>query len=154
MNKKHLWVVTALIVTLFCSHLSAKNIVAKTYIFGFAASFNDTIVHFTDIQEVDSVWIDSKTKFLQGRDNYSYQLRNYLNNQEHMRQRTCIVISDRDKSKLEKKYLKMRRLYTGEQSSKKSKKKQNPRQFDVRYTTSSEFRFMPVNMNIIEEGEE
>ena len=32
------------------------------YVYGFAASFNDSTVYFTDIQQVDSAYIDSKTK--------------------------------------------------------------------------------------------
>ena len=40
--------------------MTAKNVkLPKVYMFGFAASFNDTIVHFTEVQAVDSVWMDS-----------------------------------------------------------------------------------------------
>ena len=61
--------------------VSAKVVcVPKLYAFGFSASFNDSIVYFTDIQEIDSAWINEKTKFLISRDNYSYQLKNYFNN--------------------------------------------------------------------------
>ena len=60
---------------------SAKKVqVPKMYIFGFAASFNDTIVHFTKVQELDSAWIDSKNKFMQSRELYSYQFRDFLTN--------------------------------------------------------------------------
>ena len=61
---------------------SAKKVqVPKMYIFGFAASFNDTIVHFTNVQEIDSAWIEKKNNFLQTRELYSYQLRDFLANQ-------------------------------------------------------------------------
>ena len=41
--------------------LSAQNIqVPKAYMFGFVASFNDSTVYFTDIQELDSVWVTKK----------------------------------------------------------------------------------------------
>ena len=44
--------------------VSAKNImIPKAYMFGFVASFNDSIVFFTDIQEVDSVWVQEKRNF-------------------------------------------------------------------------------------------
>ena len=67
--------------------MTAKNVkLPKVYMFGFAASFNDTIVHFTDVQAVDSVWMDSKTHFLLGRENYSNMLRNYLDLHRHLRQ--------------------------------------------------------------------
>lgn len=153
MKKIHILLVAALTATLFCSQVTAKNVVTKTYIFGFAASFNDTIVHFTDIQEVDSAWIDSKTGFLLGRENYSYQLRNYLGSQLQMPKRTCIVVANPKKEKLEKIFLKMRRLYTGE-SKKKKKKEEAQKHFDIRYITSSDFQFLPINMNIVEESGE
>jgi len=67
------------------STASAKKVaVPKMYMFGFAASFTDSIVHFTDIQEVDSAWIDTKSKFLLSREEYSYQLRDYLNEQQQI----------------------------------------------------------------------
>lgn len=45
------------------------------YAFGVAASFNDTVVYFTDIQVLDSVKLD-KGGFLPKRDLYTYQLKN------------------------------------------------------------------------------
>ena len=47
------------------------------YAFGVAASFNDTVVYFTDIQVLDSIKLD-KGGFLPKRDLYTYQLKNYL----------------------------------------------------------------------------
>ena len=53
---------------------TAQNIqVPQAYMFGFAASFNDSTVFFTDIQQVDSVWVTKKKGFLAGRSNYAYQ---------------------------------------------------------------------------------
>ncbi len=66
------------------SHVSARSLhqaknEAKTaYIFGFASSFNDSTVYFTDVQKVDSAYFTRKNKFLVSRENYSYQLRDYL----------------------------------------------------------------------------
>lgn len=117
----------------------AKKVVTpKMYMYGFAASFNDTIVHFTNVQEIDSVWIDSKNKFLLGRENYSYQLRDYLNSQE-MPYRTCIVVYHQDRQKLEKKYLKMKRLYT--------KGKDGKEHYEVRYIEDNQFHFQSVDMS-------
>ncbi len=90
---------------------SAKAVcVPKLYAFGFSASFNDSIVYFTDIQEIDSAWINDKTKFLISRDNYSYQLKNYFTNigQEH---RTCIISFALKRKDIEKKYKKMKEKY-------------------------------------------
>ena len=116
---------------------SAKNImVPKAYMFGFVASFNDSIVYFTDIQAVDSVWVQEKKKLLAGRSNYSYQLREFFTNTYNMPNRTCVVISDLNRHKLEKKFLKMKKQYA-EKGAKK---------YEVHYINSSEFRFHSVNM--------
>ena len=56
----------------------AKNEPRTAYIFGFASSFNDSTVYFTDVQKVDSAYFTRKSKFLVSRENYSYQLRDYL----------------------------------------------------------------------------
>ena len=117
--------------------VSAKNyVVPKGYMFGFVASFNDSIVYFTDIQEVDSIWLTSKKAMLAGRSNYSYQLRDYFRIYLNMPNRTCIVISDVKRKKVEKKYLKMKKQYT-----------KNPGKYEVRYLSSSDFQFKVVNMD-------
>ena len=124
------------------STLLAKNVVTpQMYMFGFAASFNDTIVHFTEIQQVDSTWTDQKGRFLLGRDNYSYQLRDYLTNQLKMPNRTCIVVFNKNKKKLEKHYLKMKRQYDGPKVT----------GFDIRTISTQDFRFLPINMSVKEE---
>jgi len=116
--------------------VQAKRVcVPKMYMFGFAASFNDTIVHFTDVQAVDSTWIETKNKFLLQRDTYSRQLRSYLSNQG-MPHRTCIVLFNKNRSKLEKKYLKMKRLY--------SPSKDGQAHYDVRDLTIGDFTFSSV----------
>ena len=93
--QKYLMGALLLMAMLLPTTSNAKGVVTpRMYMFGFAASFNDTIVHFTDIQAVDSVWIDSKTQFMLGRENYSNMLRSYLN-QQQMPNRTCIVTTHR-----------------------------------------------------------
>lgn len=84
---------------------------ARVYMFGFAASFNDSTVCFTDIQEVDSAYIDSKTRFLYSRENYSYQLRDYLEEQG-VNTPTCITVFAFSRKEIEKKYARLRRRYT------------------------------------------
>ncbi len=81
------------------------------YMFGFSASFNDSIIYFTDIQTVDSAWIDDKTLFLQGRDIYSQQLKDYFA-ASMQPNRICVVMYAPTLKEAEKKYLKMRRIYT------------------------------------------
>lgn len=115
---------------------TAQNIlVPKAYLFGFAASFNDSTVFFTDIQTVDSVWV-TKKGFLAGKSNYSYQLRNYCEQKMDLPKRTCVVVSTLKRKDAEKKYKKMMKKYVG-------KKVKN---YDVRYISSSDFHFEPVDM--------
>ena len=111
MKNKLLMIIAILAFMVAIGSNARKTTVPKMYMFGIAASFNDTIIHFTDIQTLDSVWIDTKNNFLQERESYSYQLRDYLAVQEQLPQRTCIVFYNVDRTKLEKRYEKMKRLY-------------------------------------------
>ena len=106
--------------------------------FGMAASFTDTIVHFTPIHEIDNAWMDKKGRFLLARQEYSYQLRDYLAGQGFP-QRTCIVIYDKKRKKAEKKRDKMIRLY--------NKPAKNGRSYDVRYIPQEDFRLRNVDMS-------
>lgn len=116
----------------------------RIYMFGFAASFNDTIVHFTNIQTVDSAWIDGKTHFLLGRQLYSTMLRDYLNKNQ-LPYRTSVVFYDKNLKKLQKKYIKMKKMYLG---TDKKVKNHNL----VKDIVESDFKFTAINMNpIIEE---
>ena len=143
--KNNLKVLVLLILFAGVGTISAKKQqVEKMYMFGMAAAFTDTIVHFTNIQTVDSVWIESKNNFLQDRNEYSYQLRTFLRDRQQMPNRTCIVFYSPKREKLEKKYQKMQRLY--------GKDKKGVEHFDVRYIMDTEFRFQPVKQEE-EEGQ-
>ena len=85
-NKLKYLMLAAVAVCLFqAENVSAKGVLSpKMYVFGVAASFNDTIVHITDIQTLDSAWVSSKSKFLLGRESYSYQLRDYIAETLHL----------------------------------------------------------------------
>ena len=111
----------------------------RVYMFGFAASFNDTIVHFTNIQTIDSVWIEGKTGFLVGRHLYSTMLRDYLDKNQ-MPYRTCVVFYNKNLKKLQKKYIKMKKLYLG--TGKKVKNRNN-----VKDIVESDFRFTAFSYN-------
>ncbi len=137
---RHLATMTAVVLLMAAAILPvrAQNIVApKAYMFGFSASFNDSIVYFTDIQEIDSVWFTQKKKLLAGRSNYSYQLRDFFADKMNLPKRTCVVIASQKLKDVEKKYAKMKKQYTG--------KKAKP--YDVRFITSSDFMFRSINMS-------
>lgn len=99
-----------LILALVAIGTQAATKPAKVFMFGFAASFNDSTVYFTDIQEVDSAYIDTKTKFLYSRQNYSYQLRDYLEAQG-FKTPTCVTSFALTRKDIEKKYAEMRKKY-------------------------------------------
>lgn len=62
------------VLILMVSSVEAKPLKTnKVYMFGFSASFKDSVVYVTEIQNVQEAWIDTKTKFLLGRDQYSAQ---------------------------------------------------------------------------------
>ena len=102
------------------------------YMFGFSASFKDSVVYVTDIQQVEGAWIDHKTKFLLGRDQYSIQLKEYLEQSLQQQGRICMVIFATKKKEAEKKYLKLMKKYT--------------KGYDVRYLNAPEFKFMAIDM--------
>lgn len=114
--------------------------VPQAYMFGFVASFNDSTVYFTNIQQVDSVWVTKKKQFLAGRNQYSNQLREYFAQQRNMPNRTCVVVANVDRKKLEKKYIKMKNKYLV-----KSKKP-----YDVRNISENDFKFEAVDMSPIQ----
>lgn len=114
--------------------LSAKDSAKQTvYMFGFSASFNDSIVYFTPVQQVDGYIKPDRTHFLADRNQYSYQLRNFFDNRGQLH-RTCVTLYSTDKAKAEKKYQKLKEKYTT-----KSKNK-----FDVVELTNEDFQFQSV----------
>ena len=129
---------------------SAKNEVKTTYIFGFASSFNDSTVYFTDVQKVDSAYFTRKNKFLVSRENYSYQLRDYLE-QQGAGKRTCIVMFDTDQKKAEKKWNKLYARYIQKPKAKKAKNGQQkddaPTPFLVKKIANCEFSFKAIEPN-------
>ena len=91
--------------------VSAKDKeVSKVYMFGCAASFNASTIYITDIQEIKGAYVAERTKFLVNRDEYSYQLRNYLQGQGNAFP-TCITSYAYDRKTIEKKFAKIKKRY-------------------------------------------
>ena len=100
-----------LLVFIMCSAFSMKKKDDKqVYIAGVSASFKESLVYFTDIQLVDSVILD-KNKMLPQRQQYSYQLKTYLESKLGQSNRTCFIYFDSNKTKLEKSIKKMKDKY-------------------------------------------
>lgn len=135
---KYATAITAILIAFATSEISAKGkMVQRVYMYGFSASFNDSTVYFTDILPVDSAWMDTKTKFLLGRDSYALQLKEYMTQKLGLPYRTCIVVFNTKRSDLEKDYLKLKKLY-----SDKSKN-----HYDVQSIAETDFKFSSVDMS-------
>jgi hypothetical protein len=118
----------------------AKTVKARhMYVFGFAASFKDSVVYMTEIQDVQGALYDTKTKFLLGRDSYSDQLKAFFKEKMQLSDRVCMVMFSTSKKKAEKKYMKLRKKYTGD--------KKRPSTYEVRYVTMQDFKFEPVGLD-------
>lgn len=99
-----------LLVLLACSAFAQKKKDNGVYIAGVSASFKDSLVYFTDIQLVDSIKLD-QNKLLPERQQYSYQLKTYLENKYSSANRTCFIYFETNKEKLEKSMKKMKDKY-------------------------------------------
>lgn len=116
----------ALVFTL-CSAFSFKKATNKpVYAFGVSASFTDTVVYYTGIQLLDSVYLD-KDGFLPRRDLYSYQFKNYLEIEQNIPNRTCMIYFSDSKAKLEKEATKVMTKYKKNKSV--TLEKVNPEKF-------------------------
>ena len=138
------------------SSLAAQAKVEPTtaYMFGFASSFKDSTVYITSVQKVDSVYLSHKNLFLEGRDNYSFQLRDYLESIGEPK-RTCIVMFDRNFKKAEKKWTKLYERYTKKTKAKRLKSGEKPKElpspWQVKSVDENKFTFKPIVPDNMEE---
>ncbi len=129
--KRHLLLAMLVLVTLTAG---AKNKLCTVYMYGFAASFNDSTVYFTDIIQMDSAYVDEKTGFLYSRDDYSHQLRNYLVAQG-FKNMTCITSFALKRKDAEKKFANLRKRYIA------------GNHYDVNYLTADKFTYIAVELD-------
>lgn len=108
--KKFKLAIFVLLALVTSSAFAQKKKSNGVYIAGVSASFKDSLVYFTDIQMVDSVKLD-KNKLLPERQQYSYQLKTYLENKYSSANRTCFIYFETNKEKLEKSMKKMKDKY-------------------------------------------
>lgn len=78
------------------------------YVLGYAASFTDSVAYITQIQLLDTVTIDAKTKFLMDRNLYSIQLQHHISETFHHEDIFTAIFYNTKKSKLDKKAAKIR----------------------------------------------
>lgn len=85
------------------------------YIFGFAASFTDSIACQTVVQRVDSAWLD-RHGFLVDRALYSLQLQMYMEQEEHLSGAITTVFFSSSERKMQRLWAKMQRKYEAAQN--------------------------------------
>lgn len=103
--------ILALAMLLMPSLIFALQKKERLYVYGIATSFNDSTVYITDIQQLDSAWVDAKTDFLYSRNNYSYQLREHLK-ANGCATPTCVTVFAKKRKQIEKKYMATKKRYT------------------------------------------
>lgn len=123
-----------LVVALTALGASAKPLKTnQVYMFGFSASFKDSIIYVTDIQNIPGAWIESKNKFLLLRDEYSRQMKDYLEEKLQQEKRVCVVFYYLKKKKAEKEFLKLMKKYK--------------KGYEVRYVNEKDFKFEAIDMS-------
>lgn len=109
----------------------------QVYVYGMAISFNDSTVYMTDIQTLDSAAVRSKTGFLYGRDNYSYQLRDYLKS-KGFQTPTCETTFSVKKKDIEKKFI-------------ATKKRYGNGKYTLKHITPNEFQYTVITLDVDDE---
>ena len=129
MKRFALLLIIAMATSLSASSQTIKEL--SCYLFGFAASFNDSTVYITDIQQLDSAYFYNHEVFLYGRDGYAQQLKNHLKGLGFTTPTAIIFFSDK-KKEIEKKYLKLKNRYSKDGA------------YNFKYLTSQDFLFTTV----------
>lgn len=87
-----------------------KDDYKPVYVMGVSLCFGDSVVYFTDIQQIDSVRL-TKEGFLPSREGYSEQLKAYLEAKDGNINHTCITYFSEKKAALHKTVTKLMKRY-------------------------------------------
>ena len=138
MKKTLKYLVLALVLAATATTAEGKRVkTSHMYIFGFAASFVDSTLYLTDIQDVEGAWYDTKEKALLERDNYSNQLKDYMKDTMGQTNRVCLVLFAKKKKEAEKKYLKLKKKYMSKDGI----------IHGMKYLTSADFKFTAIDIS-------
>lgn len=77
---------------------------APIYIFGYALSPTDSTVYVTEIQRIDTAYIERNSKAMMARTMYSYQLQKFLSDTYGLKGAICNIFFSENRNKLDKKY--------------------------------------------------
>lgn len=97
-------------ITFISAKKKDKAPVRGIYMAGVAASFTDTLVFITDAQYVQGAVVNGKG-LLEERNQYSNQLKDYVEERDGLGGRTACVFFATDEKKLQKKMTKVRSKY-------------------------------------------
>ena len=99
---KYVALTVVLLLTTLQLAYAAKGKRAKTiYVFGVATSFNDSTAYVTVIQQLDSVTTVGKTDILANKQEYSYQLREFMDG-KGVQHATCVTVNAKSRKEAEK----------------------------------------------------
>ena len=112
--RKSLFYVLFLLACLVGQSAEAKVKQKPVYLFGFATSFVDSLAYVTDVQYMDSSYVETKTKFLVGRNIYSIQLQQFLMKNEGCKHPVTSIFLGKKKEKVEKLRQSVIRRYEGD----------------------------------------
>lgn len=87
-----------------------KKEVKPVYVVGVSLCFGDSVVYFTNIQQIDSVRL-TKDGFLPSREGYSNQLQSYMETTDRKPNHTCITYFADKKAELQKTVSKLMKRY-------------------------------------------
>lgn len=109
-------VITTLLIAFVCVGLAdvwaqKTPVVSRVYVFGFAASFTDSIACQTEIQQLDSAWIEPSHEFLIDRSLYGLQLQNHMSSVEGCRNAICSIFFNKNPRKLQRTWKKVKKRY-------------------------------------------
>ena len=128
--------VLTLVLAAMAATVEAKRVkTSHMYMFGFAASFVDSTLYLTDVQDVQGAWYDTKDKCLMLRDSYSDQLKEYMKEKMGQPNRVCLVIFAKTKKKAEKKYQKLKKKYMSKDGI----------IHGMKYLTAADFKFTAID---------
>lgn len=114
-NKFRIFIGLALLFLVISANAAKEPKMKPVYMFGFAASFTDSIACQTTVQRVDSAWLDSHG-FLVDRALYSLQLQMYMEREEHLSGTIATVFFSSSERKMQRLWAKMQRKYDAAQN--------------------------------------
>ena len=129
--KKILIIIMALTAVLTTAQAQSTAKKKMVYVFGFSASFKDSVVYITDTQQMQASMVGKKVKFLDDRDGYAMQLNNYLTEKGET-DRVCMVSFATKEKQIAKKRQHLQKKYT---------KKGD---YDIRTIAAADFAFEPI----------